>query len=171
MSRHILPLLLVLTVAVLIAGCGKSAQMKQMEADLYKSITTMHDEGMALMNKANEMLAGVDTSIAENEKLAAAHPKEVAAHSMDDLIAAKQKLAAAVVSMKEWMSGFKPYDPTKKHEEVMAELTKAKDGIAKVKVHFDEALAAAKTAIDTHTAFAAELMAKSQGPAKKSAKK
>jgi paraquat-inducible protein B len=169
MSKRILPLLFVLAVAVLIAGCGKSAQMKQMEADLYKSVTSMHDEGMALMNKANEALAGIDAAIAENEKLAAAHPKEVAAHSMDDLTAAKQKLNSAVVSMKEWMSGFKPYDPEKKHEEVMAELTKTKDGIAKVKVNFDEAIAAAKTAVDTHTAFAAELMAKV--PAKKAARK
>jgi hypothetical protein len=168
MRRLILPLLLVLSVAVLIAGCGKSAEMKQMEADLYKSITSMHDQGMALMNKANEALAGVDASIAENEKLAAAHPKEVAAHSMDDLTAAKQKLTGAVASMKEWMSGFKPYDPTMKHEEVMAQLTKTKDGIAKVKRNFDEALAAARTAIDTHTAFAAEL---AKAPAKKSAKK
>lgn len=165
MSRRSLPLLLVLAVAVLLAGCGKSAEMKQMETDLYKSVTTMHDEGMGLMNKANQALADIETSIAENEKLAAAHPKEVAAHSMDDLTAAKQKLTGAVTSMKEWMAGFKPYDPTKKHEEVMAELGKTKDGIAKVKANFDEALAAAKTAIDTHTAFATELAAKK--PSKK----
>ena len=171
MRRQIPIIVLVLAGIALLAGCGKSAEMKQMEGDLYKSVTTMHDEGMSLMKKANEMLAGVDVSIAEHEKLAAAHPKAIATHSMDDLIAAKQKLSAAVVSMKEWMSGFKPYDPMKQHEEVMAELTASKDGIAKVKVNFDEALAAAKTAIDTHTAFAAELTAKSGAPAKKSAKK
>jgi hypothetical protein len=170
MRSHILPVLLLVCIAVAFAGCGKSAEMKKMEADLYASVTSMHDAGMTLMSKANAAMADIDSAVAQNERLAAAHPKEVAAHSMDDLMAAKAKVAAAITSMKEWMGSFKPYDPTKGHEEVMAELTKTKDGITKVKANFDEALAAAKTAVDTHTAFAAELMAKA-APAKKGAKK
>ena len=170
MRSYILPVVLLVCVAVALAGCGKSAEMKKMEADMYASVTSMHDAGMALMSKANSALADIDSAVAQNERLAAAHPKEVAAHSMDDLMAAKTKLTAAVASMKEWMAGFKPYDPTKGHEEVMAQLTAAKDGVTKVKANFDEALSAAKTAIDTHTAFATELMAKA-APAKKGAKK
>ena len=171
MKRYILPLVLVLAVALLLVGCGKSAEMKKMEADLYASVTKMHDEGMALMNMANDMLGKVDAAIAESEKLAADHPKDVEGHGMNDLVAAKQKLSAAVASMKEWMAGFKPYDPTKKHEEVLAQLNKEKDGVAKVKANFDEAIAAATTAIGTHTAFAAELAAKYAKPAKKGMKK
>ncbi|MEW6510829.1 MAG: hypothetical protein AB1428_07710 [Bacteroidota bacterium] len=171
MRTHILPLVAMLVVALLLAGCGKSAEMKQMESDLYASVTKAHDEGMALMNKANDMSAKVDEAIANFQKLASDHPKETAGHSMDDLSTAKQKLSAAVASMKEWMAGFKPYDETMNHEEVMIQLNGAKEGVTKVKTSLEEALTAATTAIDSHKTFADEIAARFAKPAKKMVKK
>jgi hypothetical protein len=70
--------------------------------------------------------------------------------------------------MKEWMSGMKPYDPTMDHTEAMAQLTKAKEGITKVKADFQDAISSATTALENHKAFAEEMLAKT---VKKVAKK
>jgi hypothetical protein len=171
MKRSLFPLMFIFAIPLLVAGCGKSAEMKKMESDLFASVKTMHDQGMAMMNRANDMASKIDETIAMQEKLAAEHPKEAVGASTDDLKAAKEKLSSAVTSMKEWMAGFKPYDPTMNHEEVMAQMSKAKDGIMKVKGDFDSGLAAASTAIDSHKAWADALMAKMSSMTKKGGKK
>jgi truncated hemoglobin YjbI len=168
MKNIVLPLVLVLAVSVTLFGCGKSAEMKKMEADLFASVKTMHDEGMGLMMKANELTGRIDEAIATFDKLAADHPKETAGHNADDLKAARQKLSGAVASMKEWMAGFKPYDEKTVHEEAMAQLAKTKEGITKVKDDFNSAIAAASKALDSQKTFADDMTAKT---GKKGAKK
>jgi hypothetical protein len=157
--------------AMLIAGCGKSAEFKKLESDLFASVTAMHDDGMSLMNKGRDLSAKIDDAIAMYDSMAAKYPKEFEGHSNDDLKAAKEKLAGAAASMKDWMSGMKPYDPTMDHTEVMAQLTKAKDGITKVKGDFQEAISSATTALENHKAFAEEMAAKLAKTVKKVAKR
>lgn len=163
--------LLIAGAALLIAGCGKSAEFKKLESDLFGSLSTLHDDGMALMNKGSDLSAQIDDAIAKYDSLAAKYPKEFAGQSSDDLKAAKEKLANAAASMKEWMAGMKPYDPTMDHTEVMAQLTKAKDGITKVKAEFQDAITSATTALEHHKAFAEEMAAKAATTVKKVARK
>jgi hypothetical protein len=73
--------------------------------------------------------------------------------------------------MKEWMSGMKPYDPTMDHMQAMAQLTKAKDGVMKVKADFQDAISAASTALASHKAAADEMATKLAMGVKKAVKK
>jgi len=154
--KHTLPFLLVAALLA-IAGCGKSEEFKKMESDLVASVSTLHEDGMSLMNKGTDLSAKLDQAIAAYDSLAAKYPKQFAGQSSDDLKAAKEKLSAAAASMKEWMSTMKPYDPTMDHTEVMNQLTAAKDGIVKVKAQFQDAFTAATTALDNHKAFAEQV--------------
>lgn len=171
MNRLSLIGILVLVLAIALTGCGKSAEMKKMEADLFASVNKMHNDGMSLMTKATETIGKIDETVSQCEKFAADHPKETVGHNDADLKAAKAKLAAAVGSMKEWMSGFKPYDENMKHEDVLAQLEKSKIGITKVKADFEGALAGASAALDAHKAQADEIMAKMAKTVKKVGKK
>lgn len=162
---------LVISAAVLIAGCGKSAEFKKLESDMYASVTAMHDDGMSMMNKESDLSAKIDDAIAKYDSMAAKYPKEFEGQSSDDLKAAKEKIATATASMKEWMSGMKPFDPTMDHTEVMAQLTAAKDGVTKVKANFQDALSAATTALENHKAAAEQMAAKLAMGVKKVAKK
>jgi hypothetical protein len=171
MKHHsFLPLLLA-GAGLLIAGCGKSAEFKKLESDLFSSVTTMHDDGMSLMNKGRDLSAKIDDAIATYDSMAAKYPKVFEGQTSDDLKAAKEKLATAATSMKEWMAGMKPYDPTMDHTEVMTQLSNAKDGITKVKTQFQEAITAATTALENHKAFAEQMAGKLTASVKKVTKK
>jgi predicted nucleic acid-binding Zn-ribbon protein len=163
--------LFVIAGALIASGCGKSEEFKKLESDLFASVKTMHDDGMGLMNKGRDLSAKIDDAIAMYDSMAAKYPKQFEGKSADDLKAAKEKLATAATSMKEWMSSMKPYDPTMDHTQAMAELTKAKDGIVKVKGEFQDAITAATTALDSHKALAEEMAAKLTKTVKKVTKK
>jgi len=171
MKHSVLFPLLAAGAALLIAGCGKSAEFKKLESDLFASLATLHDEGMALMGKGSDLSAMINDAIATYDSLAAKYPKEFTGQSTDDLIAAKEKLANARASMKGWMAGMKPYDPTMDHTEAMEQLSKAKEGITKVNADYHDAISAATTAIENHRAFAEELTAKQARTMKKAARK
>ena len=166
----ILPLIIVAAILAM-AGCGKSAEFKKMEQDLVGSVTSMHDEGMSLMNKGSELSAKLDQAIAAYDSMAAKYPKQFEGQTSDDLKAAKGKLDAASASMKDWMSSMKAYDPTMDHTQVMDQLTKEKDGIVKVKNQFQEAFTAGATALENHKAFAEQLAANLTKGVKKAVKK
>lgn len=169
-QNALLPLLIACT-ALLVAGCGKSAEFKKLESDLFASVHSMHDEGMSLMNQGRDLSAKIDDAIATYDSMAAKYPKVFEGQSSDDLKAAKEKLAGAAASMKEWMAGMKPYDATMDHTEVMAQLTSAKEGITKVKGQFQDAITSATTALENHKAFAEQMASKLTASAKKVVKK
>jgi hypothetical protein len=171
MKHHAFLPLLIAGAAFVIAGCGKSAEFKKLESDLFASVTAMHDDGMSLMNKGRDLSSKIDDAIAMYDSMAAKYPKVFEGQSSDDLKAAKEKLATATTSMKEWMAGMKPYDSTMEHTEVMTQLSNAKDGITKVKAQFQDAITAATTALDNHKAFAEQMAAKITTNVKKVTKK
>jgi len=171
MKRTALFSVLLVAAAVLIAGCGKSEEFKKLESTLYASVTAMHDDGMLLMNKGTDLSAKIDDAIANYDSMAAKYPKQFEGQSSDDLKAAKAKLATAAASMKEWMSGMKPYDPTMDHTQVMDQLSKAKDGVTKVKADFQDAITSATTALENHKALAEQMATKLAMGVKKVTKK
>lgn len=147
--------------AVLFAGCGKSDEMKKLEAGLNTEVMQKHDELMKAMNGLDATIAEITATMATHDSLAKVFPKKLAGHDATDLLAAKEKIEAAKAAMDAWMKGFKPYDPEMKHEMVMESLKKTKDELSVVENHFKEALSAAKDAVANHTKVMTDLTAKS----------
>jgi len=160
MKNVMLALFLVLMVAVLLAGCGKSEELKKLEATLNTEVMQKHDELMKSIATLDELNGQIDATMAKHDELVKKYPKQTAAHKSGDLLTAKDRLAAAKKSMETWMKGFKPYDIEAKHEDVMASLTKSKDELAGMQDQFTKAITTAKDAIASHTKAADELLAK-----------
>lgn len=154
--------LLVLTaaVAIVLAGCGKSAEQKKLESDLNAAITKAHDEEMATMKVLDSLASAVDAATAQHNELAAKYAKLVTGHTSDDLTSALGKIASAKKSMDEWMKAYRPYDETTPHEQAMAKLNKDMQDLMTVKTQMDDAIKTASAAVTNHTKFADELLAK-----------
>ena len=88
-------MLFVLLSALLLAGCGKSAQEKQMESDLSKRVMQLHDSGMVKMRQAQALDSQLDSAKVLHDSLAARFPKNAAGHTSDDIVQAKEKLMTA----------------------------------------------------------------------------
>ena len=165
-----LMVLSVLIAAILFVGCGKSDLQKKMETELNAAIMKLHDGQMASMKTMDDLTKQLDEVASMDDSLTRKNPKAAEGHSMDDLKAAKEKLAAVKADMTTWMSGHKPYDENMKHEEVMAQLTKDKDALTKIAADGQAAMSAATAAIESHKAFVQDLMAKATTMVKKAGK-
>ena len=160
MKHVLLALSIVIAVAVLLAGCGKSAEMKKIETALNSEVMAKHDELMKSMSGLDELTAQITTAITKHDELVAKYPKLTEGHTGADLVAAQEKITAAKAAMENWMKGFKAYDPEGKHEDVVAGLTSTKDALAAIETQFTEAMTTAKDALASHTKAADDLMAK-----------
>jgi len=149
-----------IALAVLFAGCGKSDEMKKLEAGLNTEVMQKHDDMMKAMSGLNAAADQITLVMAKHDSLAKLFPKQLAGHDATDLLAAKEKLEAAKGAMLAWMKGFKPYDPQAKHEMVMESLKKTKDDLGVVEHQFQEALTTAKDAVASHAKVMDELVAK-----------
>lgn len=143
--------------ALLFAGCGKSDEMKKLEAGLNTEIQQKHDDLMKAMAGLDDASTQITSVIAKHDSLLKLFPKQLAGHDTADLVAAKGKLETAKAAMNAWMKGFKPYDPAAKHEDVMASLNKTKDDLTAIGTQLQEALTASKEAIANHAKIADEL--------------
>jgi hypothetical protein len=160
MKKLVLVAFVLAAVAVLFAGCGKSDEVKKLEAGLNTEIMQKHDDLMKEVASL-ETVAGRLTAIAtQQDSLAKLFPKQFAGQETTDLLAAKEKLDAAKNAMMAWMKGFKPYDPQMKHEMVMDSLTKTKTELTAMEHQFQEALAVAKDAVAKHSVLLDQLAAK-----------
>jgi hypothetical protein len=160
MKNMMLALFLVLMVAVLLSGCGKSEELKKIEATLNTEVMQKHDDLMKSMTTLDELSAQIDAAMAKHDELVKKYPKQTADHKAGDLMTAKDKINAAKVNMEKWMKGFKPYNMAAKHEEVMASLTKSKYELIAMQEQCNASMTFTKEAIATHTKAADELLAK-----------
>ncbi len=149
-----------IAVAVLCVGCGKSDDMKKLEADLNTEVMQKHDDMMKAMSGLDEATAQIAAMVAKHDSLAKLLPKKFAGHDATDLLAAKEKIAAAKEAMNTWMKGFKPYDPNAEHEVVMASLKKTQEELVGVEQQVQGALTAAKESMASHSTFVNALTAK-----------
>lgn len=147
--------------AVLFAGCGKSDEMKKLEAGLNTEVMQKHDDLMKAMAGLDATAGEITAFMTKHDSLAKLFPKKFVGHDATDLLAAKEKLEAVKGTMDAWMKGFKPYDPEMKHEMVMESLKKTKDELGAVDNQFQAAIAAAKEAVANHSKMIDELAAKS----------
>lgn len=146
--------------SLLLAGCGKSDEIKKLEASMNTEVMQKHDDLMKAMSGLDAAGEELKAALSKHDSLAKLFPKEFAGHETTDLIAANQKLEAAKASMMTWMKGFKPYDPLAKHEEVLSLLKKTLTDLGVVEQQFQEARAAATEAIAAHAKATDELTAK-----------
>ena len=56
MKQTLAAVVMLALVALMVTGCGKSADQLKMEGDLSKQITALHDGLMAKMPQVNELL-------------------------------------------------------------------------------------------------------------------
>ena len=150
MKQVLLALSLVILVAVLLAGCGKSEEMKKIEAALNTEVMDKHDAIMKSVADLDDLTAQIDTAMARHDAMVKKFPKMTEGHTATDLVAAQEKISAAKTAMDSWMRSFKPYDPEAKHETVIAALGIEKDELLAMQKQFSEAIAAAKVALNTH---------------------
>jgi len=146
--------------ALLLVGCGKSAQQKQMESDLNTRVMQMHDQEMAKMRQALDLEAQLDSAMTMHDSLGKQFPKQAAGHTGDDIAAAKEKLAAARGAMDNWMTSHKPYNEEMDHEQAMAQMNAEVESLTQVSAQLDSAIQDATRTIETHKQFATDLMAK-----------
>jgi predicted nucleic acid-binding Zn-ribbon protein len=151
---------LLLALAAALIGCGKSAEMKKLEADLNAEIQKVHDKQMASMKVLDSLTASLDNALARHTELAAKYSKALEGHSADDITAAKEQIAGAKSAMDGWMKAYKPYDETLPHEQVMAQLNKDMEGLMGMQTQLDAAMKGASEVITSHAKAAEEVMAK-----------
>lgn len=159
MKQLLLAVSLLALVAVLLAGCGKSEEMKQIEAAMNKEIMDKHDELMKSMGTLDELTAQIAEATKKHDELVKKFPKLAAGHDATDLVAAQEKITAAKAAMDNWMKGFKPFDMEAEHEVVISGMTTTKNTLLDMEKQFTGAIDAAKAAISAHAA-AAETVAK-----------
>jgi hypothetical protein len=160
MKRLLLVAVVLVAVAVLFAGCGKSDEMKKLEAGLNTEVMQKHDNLMKAMSGLEGLVAQIGGITAKQDSLVKLFPKQFTGTDATDLLAAKEKLEAAKNAMTAWMKEFKPYDPTAKHEMVVESLTKTKGELTAIEHQFQEALTTAKDAVAKHTTMMDAIIAK-----------
>jgi hypothetical protein len=166
MKQALAAVMMLALVALVVAGCGKSADQLKMEGDLSKEITALHDGLMGKMPQIKDLLAKIPELSAQGEQLAKKYPKQAEALKSDGLKSASELLVKAKSSMEAWMKGFKPYDVEMKHDDVMKALTTQKDDLTKMKGQFDTAITGAITSVETYSKTIEGLMAKAAGKKK-----
>lgn len=153
-----------------VAGCGKTADQKKMEADLNAEVMKIHQDQMKEIVQIRDLMAGIDIELMSFDKLMNEHPKQMAGRTPDDLVNAKKMLLGAKSAMESWMSGYTMYDAGTKHEEAMTKLAKDKNDLTKIQALIDAAKGAATGALDAHRHLA-EQIASAPSVASRRAKK
>lgn len=160
MKRTLAALVFMLAVAVLVAGCGKTEEMKKLESDLNAEIMKKHDDLMKSMTGLDELTAQITAAMTKHDELVKKFPRLTAGHESADLVAAQEKITAAKAAMESWMQGFKPFDLEAKHEDVVAGMTTSKNALVAMEEQFSDAMTAAKDALAAHAKAAETVMAK-----------
>jgi hypothetical protein len=160
MKQVFLALSLVVLVAGILTGCGKSDEMKKVEAALNAEVMDKHEVIMKLVPAMDDLTTHISAVMAKHDSLVKKYPALTAGHTTADLVGAQEKIAAAKAAMDTWMRSFKPYDPDAKHDGVIAALNVQKDELLAIEKQFADAQKSAGDALAAHEAAATELIAK-----------
>jgi hypothetical protein len=160
MKQVLLALSLVVLVAGLLTGCGKSDEMKKIEAALNTEVMDKHEVIMKLVPELDLLTTRITAVTAKHDSLVKKYPALTTGHAATDLVSAQEKIAAAKATMDTWMRSFKPYDPEAKHEGVIAALNIQKDELVAIEKQFADAQQAAAEAIAAHESAADNVIAK-----------
>ncbi len=144
------PLYIILLAMIVLAGCGKSTGEKKEESDLNAEILKIHDFSMAAMQKISVVSDSLDSAVT----LSGQHPNAFPDSVRAGLGAAKEALESASDSMDAWMQEYRPYDPSRSHDLVMAELAGRKETLARFTAAALSALDSASSSLARYREFA-----------------
>ena len=145
---------------LLFAGCGKSAEQKHLEAELWAKVKQLHDDTMAEVMKFGDLEQRMDAAVARHDELANRYPRQMKDHTADNLQAARAELESLREKMDLWMKDFKPYDESLPHEQAMAVLSSNLEDLEGMKASMTRAVAQAEAILAEHQAIAEGLMKK-----------
>lgn len=146
--------------ALLLAGCGKSAEERHLEAELWAKVTSMHDKVMAETMEFGDLEQKIDAAMARHEELAKRYARELKGHTAEDLQAARTELESLRTKMDNWMKGFKPYDEALPHQDAMASLETSLQWLTSMQGEIEKAVTQAETSLAEHQAAAETLTKK-----------
>ena len=145
--------------ALLLGGCGKSAQDRKAEADLNDQIMKGHEVQMAKADRADSLGGELEARIAANDSLVRAFPKETAGRTSGALTAARDHLQGSRHAMDSWMESHTPYNEGIKHDQAMAQLQSDLNALQQVGEQMETAIADATRVIGEQKQFEQELAA------------
>jgi hypothetical protein len=158
MKSAVMSVVVVLSISLLLIGCGKSEAFKKMESELNAQVMKLHEDQMKSVDELKGVVSQIDAAIANNDELAKKFAKKMGDHNVNDLVAAKEKIGTLGTQMEAWMKGFKKYDEKAKHEDVMKQLSGYKDELTTMGQNITETATAAKAALESQAAFATSLL-------------
>jgi len=151
----------VLAIAGLVlAGCGKTSEQKQVEEELWTKVKTLHDETMSQIMEFGGLEQQIDEAVARHEDLAKRYPRQMKDHNADNLQAARAELEALREKMDIWMKDFKPYDEALAHADAIASLGESQKWLMSAKAEISSAVTRAKAVLEEHQAAAEVVMKK-----------
>ena len=177
MRFSLVSIALVAALALVIAGCGKTAEQQKMETDLNAEVMALQKDVQSDVAGFADLQAKLDDAMKMHKDLMKKYAKKMKGHTMEDVAAAKQGLDAAKTEADAALNGLTAYDEKMDHEQAMAKLNQDKETLSKAKDKVVAALTAANAAISNHEKMKASLTAKpakkqmAKAPAKKTAKK
>lgn len=157
MKKHYYVIILLACAAMALAGCGKNAEQKQMEADLNAEVASLKE---TLKTELDGAIRSVNAAMATHDSLIAASSPSARIHKSDDLKTASKKLKTVKTEMDNWMDGYNPYDVKMSHKDAMAQLNRYKKGLTTMEINLDAAISQANKAIANHGKDRKELQAK-----------
>lgn len=162
--------ILVALVALVLIGCGPSAEQKKMVADLTAEVTGMVDNVKNSLGKLDNVSGEITAAIAGADSLAQKNPKDAAAitDAVNQLKTAKERLMSVKDNVNSWVAAFKVPDlATMGFDKTMAQLKQDKEQLTTATSEIEGALGAANTALDGYKNLAASLMTKVAAKKKK----
>lgn len=150
-------------IGLMIAGCGPSAEQKQMLTDLTAEVTTMVSDASSSLTKMDDIAGKLTSAISDADSIAKKYPKEAAVvnSAMEELNMAKSRVTGVKDNVSAWVKNYKTRDLTKmKFEEIIANLKTSKDELSTATSEIQGALGAAGTALENYNTIASGLVAK-----------
>ena len=156
--RH---LALVLALAGLVlSGCGKSAEERRLESELWTKVKALHDTTMAHVMEFGDLEQKIDDAVTRHEELAKRYGRKLKGHSTDDLVTARAALESLRTKMENWMKGFKPYDESLPHQDAMASLEVSLKWLTGMQGELKRGMQQADDALQAHEQAALSVMKK-----------
>jgi len=145
---------------LVLSGCGKSADERHLESELWMKVKALHDTTMAQVMEFGDLEQKIDEAVARHEDLAKRYGRKLKGHSADDLVAARATLESLKTKMENWMKGFKPYDESLSHQDAMASLEVSLRWLTGMQGELERGMQQADDALQAHEQAALSVMNK-----------
>ncbi len=149
--------------ALLVIGCGPSAEQKKMVDDLTAEVKTMADNAQSSLGQLDGLAGEITAAVSSGDSLAKKYPKQSAEITdvINKLNSAKERLMSVKNNVSSWLAAFKVPDlATMEFDKVMTQLKQDKEQLTTAKSEIEGALGAANAALDGYKNLAASLMTK-----------